>query len=448
MAERYELVISGGTCLTPSGRVETDVGVRGGRIVAIGDLADAAADEAIGADGLHVLPGVIDTQVHFREPGLEHKEDLESGTRAAVLGGVTAVCEMPNTTPNTDSAERLADKLDRARGRAWCDIAFFVGATAANATELGGLERLPGCAGVKMFMGSSTGTLLVAGDDDVRRVLANGGRRIAVHAEDEARLLDRRALIDAEATAHQHPVWRDEETALIAVRRLIAQARAVGRRVHVLHVSSAQEMAYLAGAKDIATVETTPQHLTLAAPDCYDRLGTYARMNPPIRDAGHRDALWRAVAEGVVDVIGSDHAPHTRAEKDRPYPEAPSGMPGVQTLVPVLLDHVHGGRLSLERFVDLTSAGPARIYGIAGKGRIAVGYDADFTVVDLAARRTITDDWIASKCGWTPFAGVTVTGWPIATVVRGRPVMRDGALIGEAAGAPLRFGEALPPDTP
>ncbi|MFQ5939170.1 MAG: amidohydrolase family protein, partial [Alphaproteobacteria bacterium] len=225
--------------------------------------------------------------------------------------------------------------------------------------------------------------------------------------------------------------------------RLLRLARAADRRVHVLHVSTAEEMALLAQHRDIATVEVTPQHLTLAAPECYDRLGNRARMNPPIRDAHHREALWRAVADGVVDVVGSDHAPHTREEMDRPYPEGPSGMPGVQTLLPILLDHVNAGRLSLERLVDLTSAGPARIYSIAQKGQIAVGYDADLTLIDLGAKRRIEGDWIASRCGWTPFEGMAVTGWPAATIVRGHVVMREGELLGAPVGAPVRFTECL-----
>lgn len=443
MAESFDLIIRGGTVFTPGGPVAADVGVRAGRIAAIGDLKAAKAAERMDAAHLHVLPGVIDTQVHLREPGLEHKEDLATGTAAAVLGGVVAIFEMPNTKPGTLTAADLDDKLARAKGRAWCDHAFFIGAAAENVGELAALERKAGCAGIKVFMGSSTGSLLVEDDATLARVVANGHRRMAVHCEDEARLRERHALVAGGADPAMHPVWRDEETALAATRRLLRLARSAGRRVHVLHVTTAEEMAFLTDHKDIATVEATPQHLTLAAPECYERLGTYAQMNPPIRDARHREALWAAVEAGVVDCIGSDHAPHTREEKDKPYPQSPSGMPGVQTLVPVMLNHVAEGRLSLARFVDLTSAGPARIYGIAGKGRIAVGYDADFTVVDLGAQRRITNMWIASRCGWTPFDGMKVTGWPISTVLRGRVAMRDDQLIGDAAGEPVRFQETL-----
>lgn len=438
MTDRFDLVLSKGTVWLPGGPVETDVGVRDGRVVAFGSLA-GQGDQTLDCHGLDVLPGVIDTQVHFREPGLEHKEDLETGTRGAAMGGVTGIFEMPNTKPGTTTADALADKVQRASGRAWCDFAFFIGAATDNIDHLASLEKLPGCAGIKVFMGSSTGNLLVAEDDDVARVLAQGTRRVAVHCEDEHRLKERWHLVKDGAEVHLHAEWRDAETALRATQRLVRLAEAARRRVHVLHVTSAEEMDYLASHKDWATVETTPQHLTLAAPDAYDRLGTKAQMNPPIRSERHRDALWKAVAEGVVDVLGSDHAPHTLEEKAKPYPQSPSGMTGVQTLVPVMLTHVAAGRLSLQRFIDLTSAGPARIYNLQGKGRIALGYDADFTIIDRKATRTITDSWIESRAGWTPFDGFQATGWPKATVVRGHIVMREDELQGRAIGQPVRF---------
>ena len=439
MTDRFDLILSDGEVMTPGGPVACDVGVADGRIAALGSLDPGRAAAVLDCGGLQVLPGVIDSQVHFREPGGEHKEDLETGTAGAVLGGVTAVFEMPNTNPLTTTPDRLADKLQRARGRTWCDHAFFFGGTAENADRLSDWERLPGCPGVKVFMGSSTGNLLVEDDDGLARILAGGRRRVAVHAEDEPRLRERHARVAGGAPVGMHPDWRDVETAVRATQRLLSAARAARRPVHVLHITTAEEMALLAGAKDLASVEVTPQHLTLVAPECYDRLGSLAQMNPPVRDAAHRDALWRAVADGTVDVVGSDHAPHTLAEKAQPYPNSPSGMPGVQTLVPVLLDHVAAGRLSLARFVDLTSAGPARLFGIAGKGRIAVGYDADFTIVDRHARRQIRNDWIASRTGWTPFDGMSVTGWPVHTVIRGHVVVRDGARQGTPMGEPVRF---------
>lgn len=439
MPDTFDLLIQHGTTVTPNGIVTADIGVRGGKIVAIGDLKDAKAAEVFDATGLHVLPGVVDTQVHFREPGLEHKEDLSTGTAAAAMGGVVAIFEMPNTKPSTTTADEIRDKLKRAEGRAWTDHAFFLGAAADNVPHLAEWERIPGCAGIKIFMGSSTGSLLVADDETLAKVLAQGFRRVAVHCEDEARLEERKPIAAEGAHPRVHHVWRDAETALRATKRLVGLAEAAKRRVHVLHVTTAEEMDFLAGHKDLVTVETTPQHLTLAAPDCYEELGTYAQMNPPIREAHHREALWKAVNDGVVDVLGSDHAPHTREEKDKPYPQSPSGMTGVQTLVPIMLDHVNAGRLSLERFVDLTSAGPARIYNMAGKGRVALGFDADFTIVDMKAERVITNQWIVSRCGWTPFDGKKVTGWPMATIVRGKVVMHDGQLIGAPVGKPVRF---------
>ena len=442
MTETYDLIIKSGTVWTTGGPADVDVAVRGGRIAGIGAFDASTADQVVDAAGLTVLPGVVDTQVHFREPGNEHKEDLESGTRAAALGGVTAVFEMPNTSPSTTTAEALQDKLDRAAGRAWTDHAFFVGASPENAERLGELETLPGCCGVKMFMGSSTGNLLVADDDTVRRVLANGSRRVAVHSEDEPRLLARQGE-RVEGDPASHPVWRDAETAITCTTRLLKLARETGRRVHVLHVTTADEVALLAAAKDIATCEVTPQHLTLVAPDCYERLGTYAQMNPPIRGQQHNDGLWAGVRDGVFDVVGSDHAPHTADEKAAAYPASPSGMPGVQTQLPLLLDHVNAGRLTLARLVDLVCSGPARIYNIAGKGRIARGFDADFTLVDLKATREITGDWLASKCGWSPFEGMNVTGWPMGTIIRGNVVMREGELADAAVGAPVRFQETL-----
>jgi dihydroorotase len=442
MAENYDLVIRGGTVVNQDGEGRRDIGVRAGRIAAIGDLGRASAGETIEAAGLHVLPGVIDTQVHFREPGLTHKEDLEAGSRSAVLGGVTAVFEMPNTNPLTVSAETLADKIARGHHRMHCDFAFYVGGTRENTKDLGELERLPGCCGIKVFMGSSTGSLLVEDDDGVRDILRHIRRRAAFHSEDEFRLRERAGERIA-GDPRSHPVWRDEIVALRCTQRLVALAHETGRRIHVLHVTTAHEMEFLAGHKDVASVEVTPHHLTLVAPDCYERLGTLAQMNPPVRDAAHRAALWRGLAAGVVDVLGSDHAPHARDEKAKAYPASPSGMTGVQTLVPLMLDHVNAGRLTLARFVDLTSAGPNRLFGIACKGRIAVGYDADFTIVDLKRRATIRNADVGSRAGWTPYDGVTVTGWPVGTIVRGLRVMWDGEIVTPARGEAMRFGEAL-----
>jgi dihydroorotase len=438
MTETFDLVLKGGTVVNHDGVGVRDVGIRQGRIASLGSIDIEGANEAIDCAGLHILPGVIDTQVHFREPGLEHKENLETGSRAAVIGGVTAVFEMPNTKPPTTSAESLADKVKRARHRMYCDFAFFVGATRENLEQIPEFERLDGSAGIKVFMGSSTGDLLVEHEPLLDRVIAKIGRRAAFHAEDEARLRERMGL-RRPGDPSSHPVWRDEATALLATQRLVRLAEKYGKRVHLLHVSSAAELEFLKGHKAWVSVEVTPHHLTLVAPDCYQRLGTYGQMNPPVRDDSHRRALWAALAAGVVDIVGSDHAPHTREEKDRAYPASPSGMTGVQTLVPIMLDHVSAGRLSLERFVDLTSHGPQRLFGICNKGRIGVGYDADLTVVDLKRQETIDNSWIASRCGWSPYHGHTVQGWPVGTIVRGRCVAWQGEVVSAAHGEPIRF---------
>jgi dihydroorotase len=439
MKQLVDLILQGGTVVNQDGVGLRDIAVDKGRIAGLGDLSNFTAAETLDYKGLHILPGVIDSQVHLREPGAEHKEDLESGGRAAAMGGVTAVFEMPNTKPLTVTEAALADKVARATNRMYCDFAFYMGGTRENAGDLAAFEKLPGCAGIKVFMGSSTGELLVEDDDGVASILANTRRRAAFHSEDEYRLRQR-VTEQVAGDPSSHPVWRDAEAARLCTERLIRIARQARKRIHILHISTADEMPLLAANKDVATAEVTPHHLTLSSAD-YARLGTRLQMNPPVRGLEHQHAIWRALQSGIVDVLGSDHAPHTLEEKAKPYPNSPSGMPGVQTLVPVMLDHVNRGLLSLERFVDLTSHGPSRIFGIARKGRIAEGYDADFTIVDLKKKRTITNDWIVSKCGWTPYDGYDVTGWVQGTLVRGRSIMWDDEIIGQAHGQPVSFIE-------
>src|SRR5665213_871702 len=334
MNQRFETILKSGTVVNQDGEGVRDIGIVGGRIAEIGSLGQASAAEVIDCKGLHILPGVIDTQVHFREPGLTHKENPETGSLSAVMGGVTAVFEMPNTDPLTVNEPAFTDKIKRGRHRMHCDFAFFIGGTRENVQDLAELERAEGCAGVKVFVGSSTGALL---------------------AEDEYRLNERKGL-RIEGDPRSHPVWRDETVALLATQRLVKLAHETGKRIHVLHISTKQEIEFLRDHKDVATCEATPHHLTMAAPECYERLGTLAQMNPPVRSADHRAGIWRGIEQGIVDVLGSDHAPHTLEEKAKTYPASPSGMTGVQTLVPLMLDHVNAGRLSLARFVDLSSA--------------------------------------------------------------------------------------------
>jgi dihydroorotase len=415
-----------------------DIGVRDGRIAALGDLRRAEAETVLDAARLHVLPGLIDAHVHLREPGDPAVETIPTGTRAAVLGGLAAVFDMPNTSPSITDSEQLAWKRDHVARTAWCDMGLYVGATKRNIPRLAGLELEENVCAIKVFAGSSTGDLLVEDDHSLEAVMRSGRRRICYHSEDEYRLQERRPAYEAGGPHRLHMEWRDVECAFLGTRRLMALARRTGRPAHILHVSTAEELAYLGAYRDVATVEVLLNHLT-QTDEAYDRLGGYAVMNPPIRDRRHLQAAWEAVRNGTVDVVGSDHAPHSRAAKERPWPGTAAGLTGVQTIVPLMLDHVSAGRLSLSRLADLMCAGPARVYGAVSKGRIAVGYDADFTLVDMGASREITEDWIASPCGWTPFAGHRCQGWPVGTIVRGNLVMRDGEVLGAPIGRPIQF---------
>ena len=439
----YDTLIRGGRIVSSQGVHEGDIGISGDKVVAVGSLAADTAEQVIDAKGLLVLPGVIDTQVHFREPGMEHKEDLESGTRAAILGGVTTIFEMPNTSPPTTSVEALKDKLTRAAGRAWCDYGFFVGATPENLGQLAALEMLPGSPGIKIFMGSSTGSLLLEGREFLHAALKNGTRRVSVHSEDEQRLRERKAAAPDPCPVTEHPNIRDAESARLSTERLLQVSEETGRPVHVLHVSSADEIPLIRAAKKQqmgrVTAEVTPQHLFFSTPDAYERLGTLAQMNPPIRSEQHRQALWTALAEGIFDIFGSDHAPHTLDEKAKPYPQSPSGMPGVQTMLPVLLTFFNQGKLTLEQIACLASENPARLFGLRDKGMIAPRYLADLVLVDPARKVRFERSMVASKCGWSPYEGETFTGWPVHVILQGKSVVQEGELTGTPSGKAAEY---------
>ena len=439
MAAHFDLLIRNGTCVLPWGSEDISVGVRGGKIAELGVGADATADKVVDATGLHVLPGLIDPHVHLRDPGDKAVETIPTGTRGAILGGLTAVFDMPNTSPSITDTERLAWKQDYVESVAWCDMGLYVGGTKTNIPALPSLELGRGVCGVKIFAGSSTGDLMIEDDEHLEKAMRSGRRRIAFHSEDEYRLQARKPMFKSGDPYSNHMVWRDEECAFLGTRRLMALARKTGRPAHILHVSTAQELDYLKDFRDIATCEVLVNHLTQVAPDCYERLEGFGVMNPPIRGQEHMDAAWKAINDGTVDTIGSDHAPHPRDKKLLPWPDCPAGLTGVQTLVPIMLDHVNAGRLSLARMVDLLCAGPARVYGVVGKGRLAAGYDGDFTLVDMKHQRRIEESWIAAPCGWTPFAGMQVTGWPVATIVRGQIVMRDDEVLGAPVGKLVKF---------
>jgi dihydroorotase len=439
MPAHYDLLITNGTCLLAWGETPARIGVRQGRIATLEASAADTADTVLDATNLHVLPGLIDPHVHLRDPGDASVESIPTGTRAALLGGLTSVFDMPNTNPAIVDAQALAWKQDYIPGHAFCDMGIYIGATKQNVEALGGLETGQGVCAIKVFAGSTTGDLLVEDDATIERVMRGGRRRIAFHSEDEFRLNARKPLFSTGMPYASHMEWRDPECAALGTRRIMALARKTGRPAHIVHVSTEEEFEYLRDYKDIATCEVLLNHLTQVAPECYERLGGYAVMNPPIRDQRHFDAAWAAVRNGTVDNIGSDHAPHSRAAKERRWPETAAGLTGVQTLVPIMLDHVNAGRLSLGRMVDLMAAGPARIFGALRKGRIAVGYDADFSIVDMGRTRRIENDWIVTPAGWTPFAGMQVRGWPHMTVLRGTVAMRDDTVIGAPRGELVQF---------
>ncbi|MDG6094815.1 dihydroorotase [Acetobacter sp. AN02] len=436
---RYDLVIRNGHCILPWGEYQTDIGVISGRIASLDVPGDADAGEVIDAKGLHVLPGLIDAHVHLRDPGKPEVESIPTGTKAAVLGGLTTVFDMPNTSPAITTDEMARWKQEYASAESWTDFAFYIGATRDNTPRLGQLEQMDGICAVKVFAGSSTGDLMIEDDAGLEAVMRHGHRRVAYHSEDEYRLQARKGMFSSGQPCSMHMVWRDEECAFLGTRRLMALARKTGRPAHILHTSTAEELHYLQGYRDIATVEVLVNHLTQVAPDCYDQLGSLAVMNPPIRDRRHYEAAWKAVADGTIDVVSSDHAPHSLEAKARPWPDCPAGLTGIQTIVPVMLSHVSAGRLSLGRLADLMASGPARVYGLQAKGRIAAGYDADFTIVDMKARQTITNDRIVTPAGWTPFDGMEIIGWPVMTIIRGQIVMRDDTVCGEPRGQLARF---------
>ena len=435
----WDILIKGATLISSADRRVADVAVKGHQIAKIDqDLPETLSATTLNAVGMCLLPGVIDSQVHFRDPGGGHKEDFETGSRAAAMGGVSTILDMPNTHPSTTTPERMEEKWERAQKKCLVNFGLFVGATGDNVPAINKCLERDYCHGIKIFLGSSTGDLLLHDPSKLMHVLEKCPWPIAVHSESEAILQSRIGIRDAASSAHAHPLWRNEESALQSTRMIIRLARQAGRKIHVLHISTASEMAFLKQNKEFCTVEVTPQHLTLHSPDCYDRLGTYAQMNPPIRENHHREALWRGIQDGTVDVIGSDHAPHTRKEKDAGYPHTPSGMPGVQTLLPLMLDHCHRGNMTLEKLVELVCENPAKLYRIKGKGFVREGYDGDLTLIDPHKTHTITNGEQQSRTGWTPFDGVQVTGMPVATIVRGKVVMRNLKLTGEKSGRPIR----------
>ena len=437
MSDNYSLIIKNGSCYIDGKFENIDIALSANKIKKIGKI-DLNSSKVFDATGKIVLPGAIDTQVHFREPGANDAENLESGSRAAVAGGITSVFEMPNTNPPTSTFKEFNNKLSAARNRMFCNYAFYFGATPDNMKELALVNTLEGCCGVKLFAGSSTGNLLVSQEKDIEKVISSSSKIVSIHSEDENILLSRKKFIkDGDVTSH--PIWRNEECALESTKRVVRLAQKHKKKIHILHVSTKEEIDFFSKKRDGVTFEITPQHLTLYAPDCYKNLKTFSQMNPPLRSKDHYDRLWDAVEETLVSTIGSDHAPHTKEEKNRKYPSSPSGMPGVQTLLPVMLDHVNKGKLKLEKLIKLVCENPCDLFGIKNKGYLKENYDADFTIVDMNKEVLIKDEWIESKCGWTPFNNYKVKGFPVATIVNGEIVMENSKIISPAKGKPLNF---------
>ena len=433
-----DLIIKNGTCFIDGKLSKKEIGITNGKISHIEDSISESAKDNFDADKLIVLPGCLDTQVHFREPGSIDTEDLHSGSRAAIVGGITGVFEMPNTNPPTSTKKEFQKKLDLAKNRMYSNYAFYFGATADNANELADLKNLEGCCGIKLFAGSSTGNLLVADEKDIETVFKNSSKVVAVHSEDEEILNKNKKLIK-DGDVHSHPIWRSEECAVSSTRRIVRIAERYNKKAHVLHITTKQEIDFLSQHKGNITFEITPQHLTIYAPDCYDKLGTYAQMNPPIRDKSHYDRLWYAVKNNYNDTIGSDHAPHLKVNKDKKYPNSPSGMPGVQTLMPVMLNHVNNRKLSLNQLITLVCENPVKIFGIKNKGYIKKDFDADFTIVDMNKTIEIKNEKIESKCKWSPFNGEKFLGTPVATIINGEIKMKNGEIIGDPTGKPMLF---------
>jgi len=417
-------LIKNAVCVLPDETVRANVLIDGSRIAAVDAPASAGADEVVDASGLHLLPGVIDDQVHFREPGLTHKEDLHTGSLACARGGVTTFLEMPNTVPATTTRERLARKLAMAAEKSVVNYGFYIGAAPGNLAELQAAARTPG---IKIFVGSSTGDLLVDDQDALERIFAETTLPICAHCEDESTVRANAAAVGGGRDVADHSRIRDHEAALIATRRVLDLAFRHRHRFHVLHVSTGAEAELLADHRRLVTGEVCPHHLLFSVDD-YARLGTLVQVNPALKHREDNEALWRALEQGTLQVIATDHAPHTMAEKMRPYPDSPSGLPAVENVLALMLDAVHRGRLTLEQVVSRMCEAPARVWDIVGKGRIAEGHDADLVLVDLERRHTVRNEAQVTRCGWSPWDGVTLTGQPVRTWVLGRLAFQDGRL--------------------
>ena len=439
MKKKYNIGLLNGTICSKNGQKVASLGIKDSKIIKIGKINKNECIKTIDCKDKHILPGIIDTQVHFREPGLSHKEDISTGTNAALLGGVTTIFEMPNTSPATINKIELEKKLKIAKQSSWVNYSFFIGACKENLSKLAKLEKIKGCAGIKIFMGSSTGSLLLSEEKDLATALKACKRRVALHSEDESRLKERFIKIDKTKGVKQHEVWRDKESALLSTKRILKYAKKYNTKAHILHISTKDEIDLIKNTKNNITAEVTPQHLTLFSPDCYKKLGTKAQMNPPIRNIKHRNGLWEGINNNIVNVIGSDHAPHTLKEKSLKWPNSPSGLPGVQTTLHLMLYHINKKNITLEKVIELLCYNPAKIYNIKNKGQLKKGYDADITIIDLKKTYIVKNKDMAYKCGWTPFDGLKIKGDIYATLVNGKVKMIEKKTLGKPDGKMVLF---------
>ncbi len=408
------------------------------KIVEIDPAPQLRVDETIDAAGLHLLPGLVDDQVHFREPGLTHKEDLATGSRACAKGGITTFLEMPNTVPPATTQVRLEEKLALAARKSLVNFGFYIGATTQNIDELQGAHRTPG---IKIFIGSSTGDLLVDDQAALERIFAETTLPITAHCEDETTIRANTAKLPGDMDVAVHSQIRDHQAAVVATGRAIDLAHRHRHRFHVLHVSTAAETELIADHRKLITAEACPHHLLFNTDD-YARLGTLVQMNPAIKTRADNQALWAALRDGRLQVVATDHAPHTLDEKQRPYPQSPSGLPAVENSLALMLNEVHRGRCTLQQVVHWMCDAPARVWDLVDKGRIAPGYDADLVLVDLEREQVVRNEDQVTKSGWSPWHGVMLKGWPIRTWVLGREVFRKGRFLTEEPGREVKFDHA------
>lgn len=435
------ILIRGGTVVSSTGRLRADVFIQNGRIVRVAPNLSDKADRVIDATGLFVFPGALDPQVHFREPGNTQKEDLHTGSMACAAGGITAFFDMPNNNPSITTRELMADKKRAAASKCVVNYNFFMGATPDNLEEVNAVKNV---CGIKIFMGSSTGSLLVEKESDLEKIFANGKRLIAVHAEDNEVIAETKKQLGAGPFHFEdHPKIRNAKAALTATQRAVRLSLKYGRRLHILHVTSGEEVEFLRAYRDtpFISAEVCPQHLIFSAPDIYNRLGGFGQMNPPIRDYRHAPILWSGLKDGTLKCIATDHAPHTKEEKLKPYGECPSGMPGVETSMAVMLDQASKGKCSLEEVVMWMCENPVKLYRVVNKGRVAEGFDADIAIVDIHKKKRVRGSEMFTKVKWSPLEGMELQGWPVMTLVGGQVVFENGKVNEAVRGTEIQIGE-------